>query len=167
MGQRGHSKSRGLFFSMERETKIINWNRFFVHHRTVSTLKEIEFLVIRCYIYIDMRGRWCSISVFNVHGPSERKSDGSKDSFYDESEQILNYFSKYHKKILLGDFNAKLGETGYFQIDNLEKELHPDSNDNGIRIANFAHQNNQRAKSTMFPHRKIHKYSGWDDSQPD
>jgi hypothetical protein len=36
------------------------------------------------------------------------KSDGSKDSFYEELEQ--NHFPKYHMKILLDDFNAKHGE---------------------------------------------------------
>jgi hypothetical protein len=41
-----------------------------------------------------------------VHAPSEEKSDESKDSFY-----------KYHMKILLGDFNAKVGRE-YFQADN-------------------------------------------------
>ena len=44
MGQRGHSKSRGLYFlSMEKEMKIINWEQvFFVHHRTVSAAKRVK-----------------------------------------------------------------------------------------------------------------------------
>ena len=45
MGQRGHSKSRGLyFFSMEKETKIINWEQgfFFVHQRIVSAIKRVK-----------------------------------------------------------------------------------------------------------------------------
>jgi hypothetical protein len=44
-----------------------------------------------------------------VHAPSEEKSDESKDSFYEELEQVFYYFPKYHMKILLGDFNAKVG----------------------------------------------------------
>jgi exonuclease III len=31
-----------------------------------------------------------------------------KDSFYEEFERVLDKFPKYHKKILLGDFNAKI-----------------------------------------------------------
>jgi hypothetical protein len=31
VGQRGSSKSRGLFFSVERETKIINWEQDFLY----------------------------------------------------------------------------------------------------------------------------------------
>jgi len=44
-----------------------------------------------------------------VHAPGEEKSDDSKDSFYEELEQGFFYdFPKYHMKILLGDFNAKV-----------------------------------------------------------
>ena len=56
--------------------------------------------------YIVPRGRWFNIIVLNVHAPSEEKSDESKDSFYEELEQVFDHFSKYHMKILLGDFNA-------------------------------------------------------------
>jgi len=31
VGQRGRSKSRGFFFSMEKETKIINWEQDFLY----------------------------------------------------------------------------------------------------------------------------------------
>ena len=55
-----------------------------------------------------LRGRWCNIIVVNVHAPIEEKSDESKD-FYEESEQVFDHFPKYHMKMLLGDFNAKVG----------------------------------------------------------
>jgi hypothetical protein len=32
-----------------------------------------------------------------------------KDSFYEELECVFDTFPKYHMKILLGDFNAKVG----------------------------------------------------------
>jgi threonine aldolase len=38
-----------------------------------------------------------------------RKSEVTKDSFYEELEQVHLNVSKYHMKILLRDFNAKLG----------------------------------------------------------
>jgi hypothetical protein len=44
-----------------------------------------------------------------VHAPSEEKCDTSKDSFYAQLEQVFYHLPKYHMKILLGDFNAKLG----------------------------------------------------------
>jgi hypothetical protein len=57
--------------------------------------------------------------MLDVHAPTEEKSDDSKDSYYEELEQVFDYFPKYNMKILLGDSNAKLGGR-YFQADNLE-----------------------------------------------
>ena len=56
-----------------------------------------------------LRGRWRNIILVNVHAPSEEKSEESKESFCEELEQVFDHFPKYHMKILLGDFNAKVG----------------------------------------------------------
>jgi hypothetical protein len=37
--------------------------------------------------------------------------------------------------------------------------LHEISNDNGVRVVNFATSNNVIDSSTMFPHRNIHKFT--------
>ena len=60
----------------------------FVHHRIVSAVKRVEFVSDKVS-YIALRGRWCNIIVLNVHAPSEVKSDDSKDSFYEELEQVF------------------------------------------------------------------------------
>jgi hypothetical protein len=61
---------------------------FFVHQRIVPAVKTVEFVSDRVS-HIDLRGRRCNIIVLNVHAPSEEKSDDSKDSFYEELEQVL------------------------------------------------------------------------------
>jgi hypothetical protein len=88
-----------------------------------------------------------------------RRSDDSKHSFYEELEQVFYHFPKYHTKILLGDFNAKLGREDTFKPTIGNESLHEDSNDNGVRVVNFATSKNLAVKSTIFPHQNIHKYS--------
>jgi hypothetical protein len=50
-----------------------------------------------------------------------------KDSFYEELECVFDKFPKYHMKILLGDFNAKVGREDIFKptIGNEVKILLP------------------------------------------
>jgi len=70
--------------------------------------------VIGCHIVL--RGCWCKIIVLNVHAPCEEKSDDSKDSFYEELELVFDHCPMYHMKILLGDFNAKVGRKNIFKL---------------------------------------------------
>jgi hypothetical protein len=65
--------------------------------------------------YIILRGRWCHIIVLYFHAQKEDKTDDVKDSFYDELERVFDKFPKYHMKILLGDFNAKVGREDIFK----------------------------------------------------
>ena len=94
----------------------------------------------------------------NVHAPSEEKSYDSKHSFYEELGQVFYHFPKYHMKTILGDFNAKVRRENIFKPTIGNENLREDSNDNGVRIVNFAATKNL-VKSMMFPYRKIHKYT--------
>jgi hypothetical protein len=129
-----------------------------VHKRIISAVKRVEFVSDRMS-YIILRGRWCHIIVLNVHAPTEDKTDDVKDSFYEELERVFDKFPKYHMKILLGDFNAKVGREDIFKPTIGNERLHEISNDNGIRLINFATCKNLRVKSTMFPHCNIQKYT--------
>jgi hypothetical protein len=65
--------------------------------------------------YIIRRGPWCHIIVLNVRAPTEGKTDYVKDIFYEELKRVFDEFPKYHMKILLGDFNAKVGKEDIFK----------------------------------------------------
>jgi hypothetical protein len=65
--------------------------------------------------YTILRGRWCYIIVLEVHAPTEDKTDDVKDSLYEELERVFDKFVKCHMKILLGDFNAKVGKEDIFK----------------------------------------------------
>jgi len=67
-----------------------------------------------------------------------KKSDEAKDSYYEELGQVFGHFPKYHMKILLGDCNAKVGRENIFKPTIGQESLHEDSNDNGVRLVNFA-----------------------------
>jgi hypothetical protein len=94
-----------------------------------------------------------------VHAPTEDKCDDTKDSFYEELEGVFDQFPKYHMKILLGDFSARVGREDIFKPTIGNESLHETSNDNGVRVVNFATSKNLVVKIKMFPHSKIHRYT--------
>jgi endonuclease/exonuclease/phosphatase family metal-dependent hydrolase len=98
-----------------------------------------------------------------VQSPSEYKDDVRKESFYEELEEVFDQDPRYHMKILKGDFNAKGGREDIFKPIIGNESLHEVSNDNGVRVVNFAISKNLIAKSLTFPHRDIHKHT-WTSS---
>jgi hypothetical protein len=131
-----------------------------VHKRIISAVKRVEFVSDRMS-YIILRGRWCHSIFLNVHVLKKDKIDDVKDSFYEELECVFDKFLKYHTKILLGDFGAKVGREDIFKLTIGNESLHEitSSNDTGVRLVNFATSKNLAAKSRMFPHCDIHKFS--------
>jgi exonuclease III len=121
----------------------------FVHQRIVSAIKRVEFVSDRMS-YIVLRGRWCNIVVLNAHAPTEEKGDNSKDCFYEELGEVFNHFLKYHMKILLGDLNTKVGKKDTSKPTIGNESLHQVSNDNCVRIVNFATSKNLIFNITMF-----------------
>jgi hypothetical protein len=65
-----------------------------------------------------------------------------KETFYEEIEQVFYHFLKHHMKILVGDFNVKVGRYNFFRPTIGHESLHQVCNDNGVRIVNFTiHKN--------------------------
>jgi hypothetical protein len=85
-----------------------------------------------------------------VHAPCEDKSDDVKDSFYEELACVFDQFPRYDVKILLGDFNAKVGREYIFKPTTENENSHETTNDNGVRAVNFVTSKNLIAQSTIF-----------------
>jgi hypothetical protein len=74
-------RAGGYIFSMEKETKTINWEQDFIctpQNNILYIIYYIDFVSDRMS-YIDLGRRWCNIVVFNMHAPREKKSDDSED----------------------------------------------------------------------------------------
>jgi hypothetical protein len=90
--------------------------------------------------------------VLNLHAPTEDKIHDMKDRFYKELECVFDKFPKYHMKTVLGREDIVKPTTG-------NNSLHKIYNDNGVGVVNFATSKNPTVKSTMLPHRNIHKFT--------
>jgi hypothetical protein len=106
-------------------------------------------------LYVIIRG-YCD-NLLNVLAPTEDKSDDMKDSIYKRPKCVFDQVLKSYIKILL-DFSAKVGREDIFKPAVENEILHESSNDNEVRVVNFATSKNVIVKSTMFPHHNIHKY---------
>jgi hypothetical protein len=68
-------------------------------------------------------------------------------------------FPKYHIKTMTRDFNAKTGGEDVFKPTFGYEILHEICNEIDARVVNFATTKETDIRSTMFPNRKIHKFT--------
>jgi len=85
----------------------------------------------------------------------------AKDDFYDQLQSVLEAVPKHDLLIVMGDWNAKVGQREEGEETTIGK--YPLSggvrNDNGERFVNVCAMNDLLITSTFFPHKDIHKYT--------
>ena len=88
-----------------------------------------------------------------MHLPTEEE----KDKYYTLLEKTYDACPNYDFKIVLGDMNAQIGREGINYPTASKYRLHPHSNENGMRLLDFATSRGMIIGSTHFPHKEIHK----------
>ena len=78
-----------------------------------------------------------------------------KEEFYNLLEQNMNQIAGSDIKIILGDFNAKVGKESIYKPTIGIEGLHNETN--GRKMIRFAISRGLNVRSTTFPHKNIHK----------
>lgn len=104
-----------------------------------------------------LKGKFFNITLINAHAPTEDKDDDVKDVFYETLQNAYNNAPTRDIKIVLGDFNAKIGREAVYYPNVGKHSRHQTTNENGTRLVDFAVSNNMVVSSTHFPHKDIHK----------
>jgi len=60
-------------------------------------------------MYLRIRGVYFNTTIC-VHAPTEEKDEVQKDDFYEDLERIYTEAPKHDIKVVMGDFNAKVGK---------------------------------------------------------
>jgi len=87
----------------------------------------------------------------------QKKTEEKKEEIYNLLEQNINEIATSDIKIILGDFNAKVGKENLYKPTPGNESLHNETNNDGIKMIQFAIIEGFNVKSTTFPHKDIHK----------
>ena len=104
-----------------------------------------------------VKGKFFNYSIINVHAPHNERPDEEKDKFYRQLEKAYEESPRNDIKIVIGDLNAQIGKEKIFKPTVGDFSLHRESNENGVRLINFAAAYNMVISSTFFRHKDIHK----------
>ena len=99
-------------------------------------------------------------SIIQVYAPTNEAEVEAKDDFYDQLQKGIDNVPKHDILVLMGDWNAKVGERQFGEEGVMGKEaLKSVRNDNGERFVEFCPTNGLVITSTSFPHKDINKYT--------
>jgi hypothetical protein len=104
-----------------------------------------------------VRGKFFNTSIINVHAPHNGRPDKEKDDFYSLLEKTYSECPRHDIRIVVGDLNAQVGREVIYRPTIGRFSLHSESNENGVRLINFAAENNMVISSTLFQRKNIHK----------
>jgi endonuclease/exonuclease/phosphatase family metal-dependent hydrolase len=99
-------------------------------------------------------GKSFNTTLICIHSPTEEEE--AEKNFYDKLDRVYQKAPTHDIKIIMGDMNAKVGKD--MRAHNAGKHsLHEVSNDNGMRLIDFAVSKNMVNSSVRFPHKDIHE----------
>ena len=87
---------------------------------------------------IRIKANFYGISLICAHAPTEDKDEQNKYMFYERLEREYDRCPDHDIKIVLGDFNAKIGKERIFGPTIEKFSLHDETSDNGMRLTDFA-----------------------------
>ena len=104
-----------------------------------------------------VKGKFFNYNIINVYAPHNERPEEEKDKFYRKLEKAYEECPRNDIKIIIGDLNAQVGREKSFKPSIGGFSLHSESNENGLRLINFAASLNMVISSTCFRHKDIHK----------
>jgi exonuclease III len=102
---------------------------FYVNRRIMDNITDFEPANDRiCKIRVKLK--FYNLTMISIHIPTEEKEDLVKEQFCMSLEKSRDTIPNYDMKVILGDFNAKIGKENYWYPACRRYSLHDKTNDN-------------------------------------
>ena len=98
------------------------------------------------------------LQVVQVYAPTSAHKDEEVKEFYEEVSKIMNENKSYYK-IVIGDFNAKVGSHHQGDGAAVGQYEYGERNERGTRLVQFATSENLTISNTCFKKRKSKKWT--------
>ncbi|GFX97764.1 craniofacial development protein 2 [Trichonephila clavipes] len=125
---------------------------FIVNKRLRNTVVDFQAISMRL-CKIRLRGRQYNTTLICAHTPTDDKDETEKDLFYDLLMKSYKSCPAQDMKLVIGDFNAKIGRELFISYNPGFHSLHKETNENGQILWDFAASENLFIISTAFPYK--------------
>lgn len=135
---------------------------FMVHNSIMDSIEDFSATSPRtATLTIKVENK--TYTLINVHAPTNDKNSKDRiqvDKFWEELDQMISNIPDTHIKILLGDFNAKVGQERRYRRVVGKWPAHKLTNKNGQRLIELCTDHGLILETTRFK-RRPHKLMTW------
>ena len=90
-----------------------------------------------------------------VQALTEATPDGDNDDFYNQLQAVMDAVPSHDIKILMGDFNAQVGDDTQGYEDIIGKEAMGTRTNNGERLLDLCSSFSLKIGGSIFPQKKV------------
>ena len=93
------------------------------------------------------------LTITIIYAPTESASTTEKDDFYSSLKDHLEKVKKHNKHLVIGDFNARIGQDSHVSHPSVigPNCFYENTNNNGDRLVNLCQERKLRPAQTRFP----------------
>ncbi|XP_055389945.1 uncharacterized protein LOC129618936 [Condylostylus longicornis] len=132
-----------------------------INKKFENSIWNVQYINDRL-IMVTLSYNTCNLHMISAYAPDINKPIEEITEFYDKLQELMDTIPESDKLVIMGDFNARIGD----EILNGVKNRFNESviNENGEKLIEFCSQNLLRLNNTFFPHKPQHKYT-WSNTR--
>lgn len=108
-------------------------------------------------LYVRLNSRYAKVSIVSANAPIDNADEEAKDNFYSSLQRVLDEIPRHDITLLMGDFNARVGQSNHNRRRVMGKHAVGDLTDNGERLISMCEENDFVIGGSLFAHKTIHK----------
>jgi exonuclease III len=135
-----HRNGVGLMMSKRAERCLIEWEP--INERNITAR---------------FHARFQKISVVQCYAPTNPTELEKKEEFYNQVQRVMRRIPKRDVVIVMGDLNAKVGDSNLYIEKSMGRHGLGGKNENGEMLIEFCEENELVIGGTLFCHPRIHK----------
>ena len=110
-------------------------------------------------IFARFKGQGIHLSIIQSYAPTSASSAEEIDRFYNELQSTYDGIDKSDLVLLMGDWNAKVGDDWKRWTPVIGKFGLPGCNERGLRLLEFCRSNDLGITNTFFKHKPNRKWT--------
>lgn len=143
-----------VYSGVEKGTRSKEGVGLMISRKHQASINECEYISSRI-LKVSMDAHSTKVHVVVVYAPESCKAKHEREQFYEELQDILEKIPSHETLIVLGDFNARIGNKA---IPGVMQRFNEDRlNDSGEMLINLCAQTELRINNTFFQHKTQHK----------